>query len=98
MDVTDLVKTALETGCISARIGGRLQLLQYFRPGPLLGEGSNDTRLCYAMIRSQTSRASNPRDKIFALESLLPRWAGRLIYVDYEESCEKVFKRVTARL
>ena len=98
MDVTDLVKTALETGCISARLGGRLQLLQYFRPGPLLGEGSNDTRLCYAMIRSQTSRASNPRDKIFALESLLPRWAGRLIYVDYEESCEKVFKRVTARL
>ncbi|KAI1413677.1 HET-domain-containing protein [Hypoxylon sp. FL1857] len=42
-------------------------------------------------------KATNPKDKIFAIESLLPRCMGRLIYVDYNEECSDVFKRATAR-
>ncbi|KAI0549425.1 heterokaryon incompatibility protein-domain-containing protein [Xylaria curta] len=43
-------------------------------------------------------RATDPRDKIFALESLLPRSVGRLINVNYNESTEAVFRRTTAQL
>ncbi|KAI1483789.1 HET-domain-containing protein [Daldinia eschscholtzii] len=42
-------------------------------------------------------KATDPRDKIFALESLLSRSIGRLIHVDYNEDCNEVFKRATAR-
>ncbi|KAF2967536.1 hypothetical protein GQX73_g6025 [Xylaria multiplex] len=43
-------------------------------------------------------RASDPRDKIFALESLQLRSDGRLIKVDYiNQSVEDVFQRITAR-
>ncbi|KAI1179031.1 heterokaryon incompatibility protein-domain-containing protein [Nemania sp. FL0916] len=42
-------------------------------------------------------RASIPQDKIFALESFLPRYLGRLIKIDYEEGRTATFKRATAR-
>ncbi|KAI2602040.1 heterokaryon incompatibility protein-domain-containing protein [Hypoxylon sp. NC1633] len=41
--------------------------------------------------------ASDGRDKIFALQSLLPGCIGLLIKVDYAESYEVVFTRITAR-
>ncbi|KAJ8127487.1 hypothetical protein O1611_g6149 [Lasiodiplodia mahajangana] len=44
-----------------------------------------------------TYRATNPRDKIYALESLLPRCIGKLIRIDYNEGYEKVFACATAR-
>ncbi|OTA98048.1 hypothetical protein M426DRAFT_260083 [Hypoxylon sp. CI-4A] len=46
---------------------------------------------------SEAYQATNPKDKVFALQSLLHGYAGRLINLDYEECCEAVFKRVTAR-
>ncbi|KAI1176087.1 heterokaryon incompatibility protein-domain-containing protein [Nemania sp. FL0916] len=43
-------------------------------------------------------RASNPSDKVFALESLLPENLGRLIKVDYHEDAKgSVFRRIIAR-
>ncbi|KAI0852450.1 heterokaryon incompatibility protein-domain-containing protein [Daldinia vernicosa] len=46
---------------------------------------------------SETYRATDPRDKIFALQSLLPGCMGLLIKVDYKEHCEAVFRRASAR-
>ena len=77
---------------------GRLLSLKNLRPELCGKEAPKEQWFKDAVWRSQTSRASNPRDKIFALESLLPKWVGRLIYIDYKEPCEYVFKRVTARL
>lgn len=58
----------------------------------------DENQLDYIIGLSDTHRASDPRDKIFALESLLPKCIGRLLHIDYNEPCEDVFKRVTARL
>lgn len=58
----------------------------------------DENRLDHIIDLSGTHRASDPRDKIFALESLLPKCMSRLLHIDYNESCEYVFKRVTARL
>ncbi|KAI0467478.1 heterokaryon incompatibility protein-domain-containing protein [Xylaria cf. heliscus] len=44
-----------------------------------------------------TYRSTDPRDKIFALRSLMSRSEGRLINVDYNEPTEAVFRRITAR-
>ncbi|KAI1325984.1 heterokaryon incompatibility protein-domain-containing protein [Xylariaceae sp. FL0255] len=41
-------------------------------------------------------RATDPRDKIFALESLLLKSLGRLINVNYNEPTEAVFRRISA--
>ncbi|KAI1212649.1 heterokaryon incompatibility protein-domain-containing protein [Annulohypoxylon truncatum] len=55
-------------------------------------------RLFQFVLRAADSyRATDPRDKIFALESLLIRSIGRLMNVDYNESTDAVFKRATAR-
>ncbi|OTA95277.1 hypothetical protein M434DRAFT_28962 [Hypoxylon sp. CO27-5] len=55
-------------------------------------------RLFPLLLRAVNAyRATDPRDKIFALESLLIRSAGLLINVDYNESTEAVFRRITAR-
>lgn len=43
-------------------------------------------------------KSTNPRDKIFALESLLPKCTGRLINVNYNEPYEETFTRASARL
>ncbi|KAI0859971.1 heterokaryon incompatibility protein-domain-containing protein [Xylaria cubensis] len=49
-------------------------------------------------LLNQTSmyRATNPRDKIYALESLLPRCIGKLIRIDYNEDWETLFAYATA--
>ncbi|KAH8801452.1 hypothetical protein F5884DRAFT_862149 [Xylogone sp. PMI_703] len=49
------------------------------------------------LIFTDTYRATDPRDKLFALQSILPGSIGKLINVDYTESCEDAFKRATAR-
>lgn len=46
---------------------------------------------------TRTYRATNPRDKIYALESLLPRCTGKLIRIDYHEDYETLFAYATAR-
>ncbi|KAI1345845.1 heterokaryon incompatibility protein-domain-containing protein [Xylaria sp. FL0043] len=42
-------------------------------------------------------RATDPRDKIYALESLLPCCIGKLIRIDYNEGYETTFTCATAR-
>ncbi|KAI1734005.1 heterokaryon incompatibility protein-domain-containing protein [Xylaria scruposa] len=65
------------------------------RSGPWTGLEDNtlDTLLTF----TASSQATDPRDKIYALESLLPRYEGKLICIDYSEDYETVFKRITAR-
>ncbi|KAJ2992732.1 hypothetical protein NUW58_g2070 [Xylaria curta] len=46
---------------------------------------------------TDTYQATNPRDKIYALESLVPRCIGKLIRIDYDEDYETVFTCATAR-
>ncbi|KAI2465956.1 hypothetical protein F4781DRAFT_371781 [Annulohypoxylon bovei var. microspora] len=72
-------------------------LLTYYRQGLKGKRFSEFKSFSFLLSLASHSRASNPRDKIFALESLLPRCMGALIYVDYTENCESVFKRATAR-
>ncbi|KAI0883970.1 heterokaryon incompatibility protein-domain-containing protein [Annulohypoxylon maeteangense] len=54
---------------------------------------------CFSFLLSESStyRATDPRDKIFALESLTVESERLLINVDYNESTEAVFRRITAR-
>ncbi|KAI0116929.1 heterokaryon incompatibility protein-domain-containing protein [Daldinia grandis] len=73
-------------------------ILQHLRPGT--GDQWSDPmyRSLHSLLcETNTYRATDPRDKVFALESLLPNSLGRLIYVDYNEPIEDVFRRVTAR-
>ncbi|KAJ3580016.1 hypothetical protein NPX13_g549 [Xylaria arbuscula] len=42
-------------------------------------------------------RATDPRDKIYALESLLPRCIGKLMRIDYSEDYKTIFTYATAR-
>ncbi|XDG07466.1 hypothetical protein ABKA04_007081 [Annulohypoxylon sp. FPYF3050] len=55
-----------------------------------------DRRLQSMLTSVATYHATDPRDKVFALQSLLIRSLGRLINVDYSEPTWAVFGRVTA--
>ncbi|KAI1428441.1 heterokaryon incompatibility protein-domain-containing protein [Xylaria sp. FL1777] len=74
-----------------------LSLLFHLRPGLDMDRSPLLRYLPSLLASTDTYRASNPSDKIFALESLLPRCLGLLINVDYDESREAVFQRITAR-
>ncbi|KAI0178853.1 heterokaryon incompatibility protein-domain-containing protein [Hypoxylon sp. FL1284] len=81
-----------ETGLLSH---GPL-LLQYRRR--MEGERYSAVKSFSVLLAmAETYRSTDPRDKIFALQSLLPKCMGLLINVDYYERCEVVFRRVTAR-
>ncbi|KAI1086062.1 heterokaryon incompatibility protein-domain-containing protein [Rostrohypoxylon terebratum] len=56
-----------------------------------------DRSLQYLLCKTDTYRATDPRDKIFALQSLLCSPLGALICVDYNDSYEAVFRRASAR-
>ncbi|KAJ3572309.1 hypothetical protein NPX13_g5090 [Xylaria arbuscula] len=61
-------------------------------------ESSSAHRLFFKLLwDTDTYRSTDPRDKIYALESLLPRGAGKLIRIDYGEDYETVFACATAR-
>ncbi|KAI0545480.1 heterokaryon incompatibility protein-domain-containing protein [Xylaria curta] len=56
------------------------------------------TGLLFELLNATAKyRATNPRDKIYALESLLPRCIGKLIRIDYNEDYESLFAYATAR-
>ncbi|KAI0549238.1 heterokaryon incompatibility protein-domain-containing protein [Xylaria curta] len=74
--------------------------LLFLRPGAQIGNrmANVQDRIFPTLLGVvHTYRATDPRDQIFALESLLIESAGRLINVDYTESTETVFRRITAR-
>ncbi|KAI0415991.1 heterokaryon incompatibility protein-domain-containing protein [Xylaria grammica] len=74
-----------------------LRHLRHLRQG-LEQRGGFATNFLFDLLnRTGTYRATNPRDKIYALESLLPRCIGKLIRIDYNEDCETVFTYATAR-
>ncbi|KAI0543380.1 hypothetical protein F4679DRAFT_569064 [Xylaria curta] len=56
-----------------------------------------DATISELLAKTSAFQATDPRDKVYALESLLPRFAGKLICIDYSEDYETVFKRATAR-
>ncbi|KAI0418321.1 heterokaryon incompatibility protein-domain-containing protein [Xylaria grammica] len=60
--------------------------------------GRLDAGLFFALLhQTGRHRSSDPRDKIFALESLVSRYRGRpFIHTDYNDTHEQVFGRVTA--
>ncbi|KAI1373365.1 heterokaryon incompatibility protein-domain-containing protein [Hypoxylon crocopeplum] len=81
-----------QTGLLS-----RGPFLLHYRRG-LEGERHSDVKtLTVLLAMAETYRATDPRDKIFALQSLLPRCMGLLVNVDYKEGCGAVFRRATAR-
>lgn len=49
------------------------------------------------LLQFEKSRATDPRDKVFALEGLMPPALGHLLRVDYGQTVESVFKRECAR-
>ncbi|KAI1162114.1 heterokaryon incompatibility protein-domain-containing protein [Nemania serpens] len=77
----------------------RSLLRQLHRVGQQQTGSSNPREIILPSILASVSayRASDPRDKIFALGSLMPRGEGRLINVNYSEPTEAVFRRITAR-
>ncbi|KAI0880035.1 heterokaryon incompatibility protein-domain-containing protein [Annulohypoxylon maeteangense] len=79
----------------------RRPLLFYLRPGLARKEmiGEENLHTFDSIIHfTNAYKATNPQDKIFALQSLLPRWLGQLIHINYAETCEDTFTRATARL
>lgn len=72
-------------------------LLLYYRRGLERERRNNVKSLKALLVMAETYRSTDPRDKIFALQSLLPTCTGLLINVDYDERCEGVFRRTTAR-
>ncbi|KAI1358932.1 HET-domain-containing protein [Xylaria arbuscula] len=85
-------------GYITRRFHARVPLLFQLRPGLERQRDATIRTLEYFLTITDTYKATNPLDKIFALESLLPRCVGRLINVDYSEDRETVFHRMTARV
>ncbi|KAI0551191.1 hypothetical protein F4679DRAFT_144490 [Xylaria curta] len=55
------------------------------------------TLLPWMLNSVHVHRATDPRDKIFALESLLTKSEGILINVNYHETTETLFRRITAQ-
>lgn len=49
------------------------------------------------LLQFEKSRATDPRDRIFGLEGLMPPALGHLLRVDYGQAVESVFKRECAR-
>ncbi|KAI0538784.1 heterokaryon incompatibility protein-domain-containing protein [Xylaria digitata] len=80
--------------------GGNNPVIRRLRPEKssmaLFSEIQNK-RLQFLVASVAHYRASDPRDKIFALKSLQLGSEGRLIKVDYNQSAEAVFRRITAR-
>ncbi|KAI0401286.1 heterokaryon incompatibility protein-domain-containing protein [Xylaria palmicola] len=80
---------------------------QTYNSGPLLGELRpaelspmrylERYQIHWLLCKSAAYKATDPRDKYFALQGLLPRSKGALVYVDYSKSKEAIFKRATAR-
>ncbi|KAK7756685.1 hypothetical protein SLS62_001126 [Diatrype stigma] len=82
-----------------SRVLDRIPMLLEYRPGLQRQERRSEIKTFTSLLgHTSHSRATNPRDKIFALESLLPeRGLGELINVDYSEDISDVFRRATAR-
>ncbi|KAI0855666.1 heterokaryon incompatibility protein-domain-containing protein [Xylaria cubensis] len=60
-------------------------------------DGSTASHLYSLLDETAAYRATDPRDKIYALESLLPRCIGKLIRIDYNEDYKITFACATAR-
>lgn len=67
------------------------------RPGITLNRSPFINPLAVVLRQTGAYRAWNSLDKIFSLESLLPRSSGLLINIGYGGSYGVVFRRVTAR-
>ncbi|KAI0552483.1 heterokaryon incompatibility protein-domain-containing protein [Xylaria curta] len=75
-------------------------LVPYLRPGLEKHQKLSNSifrSLQFLLCETSYYKATNPRDKCFALQTLLPRTRRRLIYVDYTKSTEVIFQRVTAQ-
>ncbi|KAK6953405.1 hypothetical protein Daesc_005709 [Daldinia eschscholtzii] len=87
----DIAASSMGTVC-------QTPLLLIYRRGIKQDKHSNMFRTFTSLLFfTDFYEATDPRDKVFALESLLSRSLGRLIHVDYNEDCNEVFKRATAR-
>ncbi|KAI1362778.1 heterokaryon incompatibility protein-domain-containing protein [Xylaria arbuscula] len=78
------------------------RLVPYLRPGHDDNELhflANPIRRSIELIICATShyKATDPRDKYFALKALLRNSKGKLMCTNYNESTETVFRRATAR-
>ncbi|KAI3322335.1 heterokaryon incompatibility protein-domain-containing protein [Xylariaceae sp. AK1471] len=73
--------------------------LRHFRPGQEHQGQTGSIRKDLHSLLCETGHymATDPRDKYFAMQSLLPNSKGRLIYANYNESKEAIFTRATAR-
>ncbi|KAI0861847.1 heterokaryon incompatibility protein-domain-containing protein [Xylaria cubensis] len=76
----------------------RSHLLPYLRPGLEFQDLSTPLHREIHFLLCQTSyyKSTDPRDKYFALQALLPKSKARLMYVDYTKSKETIFRHATA--
>ncbi|TRX93752.1 hypothetical protein FHL15_005428 [Xylaria flabelliformis] len=74
-------------------------LLPFLRPGLEHWKLPSSSRSSIHFLLDQTSyyKSTDPRDKYFALQALLPKSKGKLMYVDYTKSKETIFRHATAR-
>ncbi|KAI0381655.1 heterokaryon incompatibility protein-domain-containing protein [Hypomontagnella monticulosa] len=97
---TDLSKHALEYQLVHWENHSSHHVLQFFRPGQESQlDYSHSFKRSFHLLLCETSsyKATDPRDKCFALQAMLSYSRGALLYVDYNEPKEAVFKRATAK-
>ncbi|KAI0184045.1 heterokaryon incompatibility protein-domain-containing protein [Xylaria flabelliformis] len=92
-EVLDMLKFLETQGLVLFR----QPLLCRLRKGMKQRDGFATGFLFELLNATDMYRATNPRDKIYALESLLPRCIGKLIRIDYNEDSETLFTYATAR-
>ncbi|KAI1746407.1 heterokaryon incompatibility protein-domain-containing protein [Xylaria scruposa] len=99
-DDTQSLKDALLLQVLYWRRNNEANIVPHLRPGlEDRRKLSNSIFRGIQLLLCETSyyKATNPRDKCFALQTLLPKTRRRLIYVDYTKSTEVIFQRVTAQ-
>ncbi|KAI0384080.1 HET-domain-containing protein [Hypomontagnella monticulosa] len=72
-------------------------LLALLRPGLKLERSPGVKTLTGLLLLTDTYRSSEPRDKVFALASLLPKCISQLLHVDYTKDLMAVFRDATAQ-
>ncbi|TRX93625.1 hypothetical protein FHL15_005597 [Xylaria flabelliformis] len=80
------------SGLKSLNFGGGELLISSIRDGT-----QSPVLLPWILSGCHAHSATDPRDKIFALEPLLTKSQGKLINVNYHETTESLFRRITAQ-
>ncbi|KAI0481846.1 heterokaryon incompatibility protein-domain-containing protein [Xylaria cf. heliscus] len=101
--VKDVYYELMKQSIVGGERKGDVKLIRSLRKhmastsSSLIPSNSVQSLLPWFLQSVHAHRATDPRDKIFALQSLLLKSEGLLINVNYHEPTEPLFRRITAQ-